>query len=100
MEDTLLVLNHEKHSWDVTKINRGQYAITGKDDSGAETCIATVDDTGDSKQNRSRALLLSKAPQLLQIADMFYDYLQSDGKQDSWLFELVEKELKHINKDE
>ena len=89
----VVVHKHTKGEWKIDKYTEVIYSVEEK----KRICFFTRQGTVSSEQNKHDARLISQAPTLLQIAEMYFDSMQDKGMEDSIPYKVTLETLKKIN---
>jgi len=89
----------KEEQWSLIPYGANQYWIIHKDN-GKTTFVATVEDSGSEERNRAVAIVLSKAPQLLQIVEALYEGIENTALEKTIIYYMIKKLLNEIQENE
>lgn len=85
----------KQEEWSLMPYGKDRYWIVHKNN-GKTTFIAAVEDSGNDARNKAVAMLLSNAPQLLEMMEALYDTIKSTALGKTILFYMIKKIITEI----
>lgn len=98
-KNTPLIEEIQQEKWTLMPFSTHQYWIVCREKEKT-TFIATVENTGNEEKNKAIALLISKAPELLNLAEALYDGIRGTPMEKTILFYMIKNLLTEIKENE